>query len=149
MPVIRMNIIPIWPPWGRSLPEIPIELRRYGRFLAYADRLSYIAIPAFGEVDPADQPAVYLGDGLDGAQARSLLRALLHELLILLLSLDQQGPLGRNVAAWLFNVDVLARLQGGDRQRGVQVVGSGDGDGVYVLLLEDLAKVLVAGGSIA
>ena len=29
------------------------------------------------------------------------------------------------------------------------MVGSGDGNGVHVLLLEDLAKVLVAGRSIA
>ena len=52
------------------------------------------------------------------------------------------------MAAWLFNVDMLARPQAGDGHGGVPVFGSGDGDGVHVLRLKDMAKVSVRGGGI-
>ena len=39
-------------------------------------------------------------------------------------------------------IDVLARLQPGNGHRRVPMVGSGDGDGVYILLLENSAEIL-------
>ncbi len=75
-----------------------------------------------------------------------MLRAHLHELAILLLRLDQKRALGRVVAAGLFNIDMLARLEAGDRHRGMPVVRGSDGDGVHILQLKDVAKILVNGG---
>ena len=82
-----------------------------------------------------------LFDDLDGVRRRALLRAHLHQLSILLLRLHQHRALGRIVAAWLFHIDVLARLQPGNRHRRMPVVGSGNRDGVHILLLENRAKV--------
>ncbi len=65
---------------------------------------------------------------------------------ILLLRLDQQRALGGIVTAWLFDVDVLARLQSRNRHRRVPVIGSGDGDCIHVFLLEDPAKSLSVAG---
>src|SRR5277367_4169445 len=53
------------------------------------------------------------------------------------------------MAAWLFYVDVLARLHAGYGHGRVPVVGSGDGDGVHVLRLQDVSEVLFCRGSVA
>ena len=60
---------------------------------------------------------------------------------IFLLRLHQHLAFGRIVAAWLFQIDVLARLQAGNGHRRMPVVGSGDGDGIYILLLENFAEI--------
>src|SRR5271166_2968666 len=149
VPVIGMNVIHVCPAWRRSLPQVPIKLCRNRCFLADAYRLSRVAIPAFGKICPADESVVYFVDRFHRARARSLLCALLHVLLVLLLSLHQHRSLGWIMASWLFNIDVLARLKSRDGERRMPVIGSGDGDGIYVLLLKNGAKVLVAGGSIS
>jgi hypothetical protein len=53
------------------------------------------------------------------------------------------------VADGLFHVDVLARLQGPDRQQRVRVVRGRDRDGVDRLVLDQFAEVLVEGGFLA
>jgi hypothetical protein len=73
---------------------------------------------------------VYLIDGFHCAHARSLLSALLYLLLVFLLRLHEHRSLGRIMAAWLFNINVLARLKSGNRKRRVPVIRSGDGDSV-------------------
>ena len=85
-------------------------------------------------------------DDLDGVRRRALLRAHLDELAVFLLRLDEQCAFGGVVAAGLFNVDVLAGLEAEDRHGCVPVVGRGDGDGVDVFLLQDLAEVLIGFG---
>src|SRR5580700_8463577 len=105
-----MHVVPIGLAWRRTLPQVPIQLRRHGRFFAGANRLPHIAVPGFREVGPADDAAVNLFDNLYAVWRRALLRAHLHKLSILLLGLDQHPSLSRIVAAWFFHVDVLARL---------------------------------------
>ena len=90
-----------------------------------------------------------LVDNLDGVRRRALLRAHLHKLSILALCLHQQRALGRIVAAWLFNIHMLPRLQSRDRHGRVPVVGSGDGDGVHFLQLKDVPEVLVGRRSVS
>src|SRR5260370_41078870 len=67
----------------------------------------------------------------------------LHKLSILLLRLHQHLSLSRIVAAWLFHIDVLARLQPGDGHRCMPMVGSGNRDGVHILVFKNPAKVFL------
>ena len=60
--------------------------------------------------------------------------------------LDQGLGLGDGQRQRLLAVDVLAALQRLDGHQGVPVVGSGDGDGVDVLVFEQFAVVGVALG---
>ena len=53
------------------------------------------------------------------------------------------------MAARLFDVDVLPCLNAGDGHGGVPVVGRCNGDGIDLLQLEDLAKILVRCGCVA
>src|SRR5271156_6070523 len=146
MPVVRLHIVFIRLTRGWSLPKIPIQLSRYRHFLSCPDRLPDIAVPGFGEVSPSDNPIVDLIDDFNGVRRGALLSPHLHELLILLLSLHQERPFGRVVAAGLFYIDALTRLQPGNGHRSMPVVGSGDRDSVHILLLKDVAKVLVGRG---
>src|SRR5260370_24413724 len=149
MPVIRLNIVFVHAPRRRALPEIPVKLLRYWRFLANSDGFSHVAIPGFGVIGPADQAIVYLIDDLDRMCRRALLRAHLHKLAVLLLSLHKQGAFGWIMAAWLLNVNMLAHLQAADCHGGMPVIGSSDCDCVYILLLQDVAKILVHIGGLA
>src|SRR5262249_24857312 len=58
----------------------------------------------------------------------ALLSAYLHDALLLVLSLDDGDPLAEIVRQRLFDIDVLARLAGGDRERNVPVIGRADHD---------------------
>jgi hypothetical protein len=65
MPVIGVNIVLVWPPWYRSLPEIPIKRRRNRDLLAKPNRLSRVAVPALAEVGRAYDSVSELVDGLN------------------------------------------------------------------------------------
>ena len=84
---------------------------------------------------------VNLLDDLDGVRRGALLGAHLHELAVFLLRGDEERAFGGIVAAGLFDVDVLAGFDAGDGHGRVPVVGRGDGDGVDVFALEELAEV--------
>src|ERR1700676_4350287 len=66
VPVIRMHIVLIGTPWNRSLPQVPIQLRRHRHFFAYANRLPRIDVPGFREVCPPDNTVVNFLHDLDG-----------------------------------------------------------------------------------
>ena len=50
------------------------------------------------------------------------------------------------MATGLFDIDVLARIEGHDRHGGVPVVGRSDDDGIYGLVVEKAPEVLFATG---
>ena len=102
----------------------------------------HVAVPGLGVIRPADQAVVNLVDNLDGVRRRALLRAHLHQLAVLPLRLDQQCALRRIVAAWLFYVDILSRLQPGNRHGRVPVIGRGNRNCIDIFLRENFAEVL-------
>ena len=108
-----------------------------------------IVVPALGEIGSADQASVDLVDDLDGVRRRALLGAHLHQLAVFLLRFDQKRALARVVAAGFFNVDVLSGLKSEDGHRRMPVIGRGDRDGVNILALENLAKILLRSRVIA
>jgi len=75
------------------------------------------------------------------------LRAHLHQLSVFLLGLDEHLSFGGIVAAGLLDVDVLAGLQASDGHGRVPMVGRGDGDGVYIFVLENFAEVFSVAGT--
>ena len=87
-----------------------------------------------------------LVDDLDGVRRGALLGAHLHQLAVFLLRAHQQRALGGVVAAGLLDVDMLAGLQSGDGHGRMPVFGRGDGDGVHILLFENVAEVAVHAG---
>src|SRR5206468_4361622 len=74
VPVIRLIVIVILGARRRALPQIPVELLGYGRWLAGADGLARVRVPALGHVGRADEPVVNLVHDLDGVRRRALLR---------------------------------------------------------------------------
>ncbi len=144
VPVVGLDVVLVGLARRRALPQIPVERGRHGNRLAVADGFPRIVIPALGEVGAADQARVDLVDDLDGVRGRALLGAHLHQLAVFLLRFDQQRALAGIVAAGFFNVDVLPGLKSEDGHRRMPVIGRGDGDGVDILALENLAKVLLA-----
>ena len=149
MPVIRMDIVLVRPARRWSLPQIPVQLRRNGHYLADAHRLSHVVVPGFGKVGPADQAVVNLLDNLDGVRRGALLDSHLRQLSVLPLGSNQHLPFSGIVAAWLLHINVFARFESRNRHGSMPVVRRGDGDGVHILLLKDATKVLVHGRSIA
>ena len=106
-----------------------------------------LRVPGFGIVGAANQAVVNLVHDLDGVGRGALLGAHLHHLAIFLLRLHQHRPFGRVVAAWLLDIHMLAGLEAGDGHRSMPVVRTGDADGVHILLLQNLAKILFRRGS--
>jgi hypothetical protein len=80
---------------------------------------------------------------LDGVRRGALLRAHLHQLARFLLRFDQHYALGGIVAAWLFDVDMLACLNARDGHRRVPVVGRCDGDRIDFFQREEVAEVFL------
>ena len=58
--------------------------------------------------------------------------------------LDELAALGDRVGHRLFEVDVLARVRGGDGVGGVPEVGGDDQDAVDVLAGQELAEIAVS-----
>src|ERR1700735_3812003 len=143
VPVVRLYVVFIWLTRSRPLPQIPVQLRRHRRLFPRPNRLPHVAVPGLGEVGPANEAVVNLVDNFDGVRRRALLSSHLHELLILLLSLHQHRSLSRVVAAGPLDIDMFARLQTGNGHRRVPVIRGGNRDGVDILLLKEVAKVLV------
>ena len=111
VPVVGLHIVLIRLAWRRALPQIPVERSGNGDNFAVSDGFARVVVPALREVGAANQPVVDLVDDLNGVRRRALLRAHLHQLAVFLLRLHQQRALPGIVAAGLFDIDVLARLQ--------------------------------------
>ncbi len=69
----------------------------------------------------------------------------LHDAVVLAGSVDHRAAFHERDRQRLLDVDVLARLAGGDHLDRVPVVGGGDHDGVDVLAIEQDSKILDAG----
>jgi hypothetical protein len=54
---------------------------------------------------------------------------------------DEERAFGRIVATGFFDVDVLSGFDSGDGHGCMPVIGSGDGDGVDILTLENFAEI--------
>ncbi len=89
-------------------------------------------------VDLAELPRPDDLAGLDEVRHAPLLRADLHDALVLVLGLDDRRALGQIVRQRLLDVDVLAGRAGVDGHRHVPVVGRADQHGVDVLAVEQL-----------
>jgi hypothetical protein len=92
---------------------------------------------------------VNLTDDFDGVRRRALLVANLNHLAVFLLRGDEQFTFAGVLAGRFFYIDMLARLEAVNSERGVPVVGRGDGDGVDVLRLKGFAEVALRLGGIA
>ena len=75
--------------------------------------------------------------------AGALLRAGLHDPLVLAGRIDHRAAFGDHQRQRLLAIDVLAALAGGDRRQCVPVVGRGDRHRVDVLAVQQLAIVAV------
>ena len=98
------------------------------------------------QVDLADHAFVQQLHRLDLVRRAAALRADLHHALVFARGLDHLLPFEDVVAGGLFDVDVLAGLAGPDGGERVPVVGQRHGDGVHVLVGEDLPHVGIALG---
>ena len=130
---------------GRAEPDVEIEL--LGRI---RDRFDADAAARLVAQGPRDQQLAELArldrrGGQGPVAAGAALRAVLDDPVVPPRGLDGDPAFVDVVAARFFDVDVLARLAGPDRDQGVPVVGRGDRDGVDRLVVEHAADVLHGG----
>ena len=60
--------------------------------------------------------------------------------------IEEESAFADIVTAGLFDIDVLAGVEGHDRSGGMPVIRSGDDDGVDFLIVEDFAEVFFDAG---
>src|SRR5581483_5507755 len=130
----------IRPPACRAKPQIPVQLGRRRLLLA----------PAIGEVGRVpDLHMRYLPDlavadifgGDFGVGVGAALRADLDHAPVFVGGVYHRLAFLDGLAGRLLAVDILAGLAGVDGHDGVPVVGRADGDGVYILTVEDVAVI--------
>ena len=95
--------------------------------------------------DLAQCPGVHRLGKLRVHPRRPAVNADLDDPVVLPRRLDHRPALDDRHRQRLLDVDVLARVAGGDHLDGVPVVGRGDHDGVDILAIEDRAEILDAG----
>ena len=83
-----------------------------------------------------------------GSRGAAVLRAHLHDALVLAGRLDHLAAFPRIVAERLFHVHVLAGLAGPNRGQRVPMVGRGDHDGIDRLVVQDAAEILHGFGAL-
>ena len=66
---------------------------------------------------------------------------MLHHALVPPRGLDEQSPFAKVVAAWFFDVDVLACLAGQNGRGGVPVVWGGNHHGVHRWVVQDAPQI--------
>src|ERR1700676_5605852 len=82
-------------------------------------------------------------DGFEHAGVGAGLAAVLADAVVLLHGADELATFTRIVRASLFYVNVFPGLAGPDGHERVPMIGSGDGDGVNVFVVEELANIHV------
>src|SRR6185312_14571428 len=101
----------------RAEPQIEIELRRRLAGRRLADRVAALAVPGLGDQHVADFAAEHPIDPLAHALGAAALRADLQQLAAALDGFGHQPPFANVVTAGLFDVDVLARVEGQNGRR--------------------------------
>ena len=94
-----------------------------------------------GHVDVADGAVAQMLNGFDHAGVGARLAAVLANAIVLLDRAHQLTSFKRVMRAGLFDVDVLAGLAGPDGHERVPMIGRGDGNGVDLFVLEQLAHI--------
>ncbi len=127
--------------FGRTFPQVPVEVGgRFGGRLE-ADAPSRLAAVAVGDLEPAKLSLVNGFVEAGDFCVAAALRAVLHHHAVLLLRLEGGAALADVVAHRLFDVNVFPRLAGPNRDQGVPVIGGGDRNRVERAIFEGLANV--------
>ena len=126
----------------RAEPDVESELR--GRIVSGfdADAAARLVAESPRNLQLAELARLDRGGGQCPLVGGTALRAVLDDSVVLPRGLDGDAAFVHVVAARFFDVHVLARLAGPDRDQGVPVIGSGDRDGVDRLVFEHPADVL-------
>ena len=144
VPVVVHEIAVVLIDLGGAAPQIPIQVAGRGRRLLEADTATRFAAVTVRDLQLAELA------GLDGlVQTGDLgtaagLRAVLNDDAVLLLSLECDAAFRHVVTHRLFDIHVLAGLGGPNGHQRVPMVGSGDGDGIQVLVVQRLAHITQA-----
>jgi len=149
VPVIGMDIGPVFTARRGTLPKIPIEFGRRGAGLAVMRGAAGVGIPRFGHVGVADEAVVNLLDHIPCVLRGALLIADLDEFAVFLLRGNNEFAFARILARGFFDVNMLARLEAENRHGRVPVVRAGDGDGIHLLRLEHATEIALGFGRVA
>ena len=127
--------------------EPEVEVHVAGDFFVgfVADAPAGFAAVAFGDEEFAVLAAVNGGDLLGPAAAGAALGAVLDDAVVFAGGFNALTAFKDVVAAGFFDVNVFAGLASPDGDEGVPVVGRGDGDGVDVVVFQEITDVGVGG----
>jgi hypothetical protein len=135
------DVVAVWLARGGALPQLVIQSRRWIYRAAMTDRRANAGDPRASHADAAQLAGLHAIKRLAHFGRAAALRAELHAAVVLGGGLDHQLPFPRIVAGRLFDVDVLARLAGEHRGRGVPVIGGSDHQGVDRRIVEHAAEI--------
>ena len=148
-PVVAVVVVDVGivrPHRGRADVEVPVQFRRriaIGREAAAGRPVR--VVPDLDHRDVAQPARLNDLDRLAIVLLAVLLRADLHDAIVLLGRLDQVASFADRVAQRLFEVHILAGLAGGHGDRHVPVGLRGDDHRVDVLVFQQLAEVVIRG----
>src|SRR5579884_3495199 len=129
---------------SRPGPEVVIDgLRDRLRSGCLADTRSPFVAQTAGHLELAKVTSLQEGDGLAQAFTAATLRARLTNLAMLAGGFDNSPTFTDIVANRLFDIHILAGLDGPDGGQGMPVIGHRDGDDVDVLVIEDATQILL------
>lgn len=130
-------------------PDIPVERSWRRLWFFEANAPPRLGAVAFAHQQLAIFAALHGGDHLGFAVAAAVLRAVLHDTVVLLGRFDALATFEHVVANRLFNIHILAGLAGPNGNQRVPVIGGGNGDRVEVFVFECFAHIFHRGGTVA
>ena len=152
-PVVAVVVVPVGIVWPiRRGPHVKIPIECLGR-VAISGRAEagrpIIVVPNF---DFRNIAQLAIADRLDGfviVLSAALLRAGLHDAVVLLGGLDGELALANRVAHRLLGINILAGLAGGDDRQHVPVRLRGDDHRVDVFVVHDFSEVAMGSDFLA
>src|SRR5690242_5458860 len=122
-------------------PEVVMNAGGNRRGVSVADGAAPLVANGAGEVDIADGAVADMMDGFEHAGIGAGLAAVLADAIVFFYGANELAAFESVMRAGLFDVDILGGLTAPDGDERMPMIGSGDGDGVDVFVLEELANV--------
>ncbi len=114
---------------------------RNGLWFGVADRIAPLVTNRARHVDIADGAVADVTDGFEHAGIGARLAAMLANAVVLFYGADELAAFEPVVRARLFDVDVFRGLAAPDGDERMPMIWRGNGDGIDILVFEELANV--------
>ena len=142
VPVVILKDIQEWPPWCRTLPKLPVEIRWRFNLPGYRHLSPAIDVKGRGVVNITNLATMNRLHHFNRFHRGSLLHANLEDdIAVLLFKFNQEPVLRKVVAGGLFQVNMLAGFGRDHGTVGMPMVRDRQGHRIHILFLDHLMDV--------